>query len=139
MFLKWFLYHVGDSEGSMVNFGPRNALNEKCPATFLVRNVMDNTFRTCLRHLRSIWGSLKCYTSANKFAIFLVHLGSFYDLCGFLMHKSSSDHPKVNDRMHVQAFLESYPSQHKFWVWHIQPSLFFHLSARQSNGLLQKV
>ena len=90
----------------MVNFGPRNALNEKFPATFLVRNVMENKFRTCLKHLRSIWGGPKCYTSANKSATFLVHLGSFYDFCEFLMHKSNSDHPKVNDRMHVQAFFE---------------------------------
>ena len=89
----------------MVNFGPRNALNEKCPATFLVRNLMENTFRTCLRHLRLVWGGPKCYSSANKSAIFLVHLDSFYDFCEFLMHKSSSDHPKVNDRMHLQAFL----------------------------------
>ena len=90
----------------MVNFGPRNALNEKCPATFLVRNVMENTFRTCLRHLRLVWGGPKCYSSANKSAIFLVHLDSFYDFCEFLMHKSISDYPKINDTMHVQDFFE---------------------------------
>ena len=90
----------------MVDFGPRNALNEKCPATLLVRNVMENTFRTCLTHLRSIWGGPKFYTGANKSAILLVHLASFYDFCEFLMHTSNSDHPKINDIMYVQAFFE---------------------------------
>ena len=51
----------------MLDFGPSNALNEKCPATFLVRNVMENTFRTCLRHLRSIWGGPKCFLTHHKF------------------------------------------------------------------------
>ena len=88
-------------QGSMVNFGPRNALNEKCPATLLVRNVMENTFRPCLIHLRSIWSGPKCYTGANKFAIFLVHLASFYDFYEFSVYKSVSDHPKINDKMHI--------------------------------------
>ena len=102
LFLKQFWQHIRSPQGSMVDFGPRNALNEKCPATFLVRNVMENTFRTYLRHLESIWSGPKCYISANKYAILLVHLTSFYDFYEFPMHKSISDHPKINHRMHVQ-------------------------------------
>ena len=94
LFLKQFWQHIRSPQGSMVDFGPRNALNEKCPATFLVRNVMENTFRTYLRHLESIWSGPKCYISANKYAILLVHLTSFYDFYEFPMHKSISDHPK---------------------------------------------
>ena len=72
----------------------------------MVRNVMENTFRTRLRHLRSIWDGPKCYTSANKSAIFLVHLASVYSVCEFPMHRRNSDHVKINDRMHIQAFFE---------------------------------
>ena len=99
-------------QSSRVDFGPRNALNEKCPATLMVRNVMENTFRPCLIHLRSIWSGPKCYTGANKFAIFLVHLASFYDFCEFPMHKSNSDHPKIDDKTHIEVCLECDTSVH---------------------------
>ena len=101
LFLKQFWEYLTYPQTSMVDFGPRNALNEKCPATFLVRNVMEITFRTCSRHLESIWGGPKSYTSAKKSAIFPVHLGSFYDFYEFYMHKSISDHPKINARMYI--------------------------------------
>ena len=87
----------------MVDFRPRNALNEKCSATFLVRNAMENTFRTRLRHLESIWSGSKFKTSANKSAMNYEILASFCDFYGFSMQTSNSDHPKINDRMHVQA------------------------------------
>ena len=85
----------------MVNFGPRNVLNEKFPATFLVRNVMQITFRTCSRDLESIWSGPKSYTSGKKSVKFLVDLGSFYDFYEFYIHESISDHPKINDRMYT--------------------------------------
>ena len=85
----------------MVDFGPRNALNEKCPATFFVRNVMEITFRTCSRHMGSIWSGPKCYTSTKKFVMFFVKLASSYDFYEVYMHKSISDHPETNARMYI--------------------------------------
>ena len=87
----------------MVDFGPRNALIEKCTANFLVRNVMEITFRTCSRHMGSIWSGPKCYTSTKKFVMFFVKLASLYDFYEFYMHISISDYPKINDRMYNLA------------------------------------
>ena len=96
----------------MVDFGPRNAPNEKCPATFLVRNVMENTFRTYSRHLEPIWSGPKCYTSANEPVIVFVKLASFYDFYEFSVHKSNSDHPKINDRMYFYVCFECARPKH---------------------------
>ena len=85
----------------MLDVGPSNALNEKCPATFLVRNVMEITFWTCSRHMGSIWSGPKCYTSTKKSVMVFVKLASFYDFYEFYMHKSISDHPKINARMYI--------------------------------------
>ena len=111
----------------MVDFGPRNAPNEKCPATFLVRNVMENTFRTYSRHLEPIWSGPKCYTNANEPVIVFVKLTSFYDFYEFSVHKSNSDHPKINDRMYFYVCFECARPKHppgkpsnrfyKPWKW----------------------
>ena len=79
---------------STAHFGPRNALNEKYPATFLVRNVMENTFRTLLKHLGSIWGGSKYYTGANKPIVVFTKLPSFCNICEFPTHKAFRTTPK---------------------------------------------
>ena len=54
----------------------------------------------------------KCYIGTNKSVILLVHLASFYDFCEFPMHKSNSDHPKIDDKMHIEVCLECDTSVH---------------------------
>ena len=77
--------------------------------------------------LESIWSGPKCYTSANKSVIVFVKLASFYDFYEFSVHKSNSDHPKINDRMYFYVCFECARPKHppgkpsnrfyKPWKW----------------------